>query len=52
MAKDIIPCGLYPIIEPEAVIGCPDKAGAEPLLLDAMLVAPSTSSWCSRPASR
>jgi len=38
VAKVIISCGLCPIIEPEVAIGCPDKAGAEKMLLDAMLV--------------
>jgi len=37
VAKEIISCGLCPIIEPEVDINCPDKAGAEKILLDCMM---------------
>lgn len=38
VAKRIIACGLCPIIEPEVNINCPDKAAAEKLLLDSIMV--------------
>lgn len=38
VAKTIIACGLCPIIEPEVDITTPNKAGAEKMLLDAMMV--------------
>lgn len=37
VAKQIIACGLCPIIEPEVAIGCPDKDKAEKMLMEAML---------------
>eukprot|EP00035_Acanthoeca_spectabilis_P019948 m.430384 g.430384 ORF g.430384 m.430384 type:complete len:299 (-) comp17155_c0_seq1:66-962(-) len=37
VAKRIIACGLCPIIEPEVDINTPNKAGAEKILLDAMM---------------
>jgi fructose-bisphosphate aldolase class I len=37
VAAQILAAGLMPIIEPEVDIHCPDKAGAETLLLDALV---------------
>ena len=37
IGQQIVDAGLVPIIEPEVDIHCPDKAGAEKLLLDALL---------------
>mmetsp|Transcript_31316 Transcript_31316/g.82081 ORF Transcript_31316/g.82081 Transcript_31316/m.82081 type:complete len:299 (-) Transcript_31316:94-990(-) len=37
VAKTIIKCGLCPIIEPEVDINTPNKAGAEKMLLDAIM---------------
>jgi fructose-bisphosphate aldolase, class I len=36
VARQILATGLVPIVEPEVDIHCPDKAGAEGLLLDAI----------------
>jgi fructose-bisphosphate aldolase class I len=38
VARQIITAGLVPIIEPEVDINCPDKAAAEDLLKDAIMV--------------
>ncbi len=36
VAKQVVAAGLVPIIEPEVDIHCPDKAGAEKLLVEAL----------------
>ncbi|XOV89145.1 MAG: fructose bisphosphate aldolase [Pseudomonadota bacterium] len=44
VGNQIIDAGLVPIIEPEVDIHCPDKQGAEQLLLDAILASLDTLS--------